>query len=138
VSRSVRSTAPTDGGSSVLSAKQSHADERSGDQRADRWRAACAPAAPRRRIVGSRADVTRRVVVRGARDPAPATDLNSYRSETAPAAWLGGSTWLAQVLERLACGALEYGDASLSRPPMELLEEIAEEAADLGAWAAIT
>jgi hypothetical protein len=58
--------------------------------------------------------------------------------QAAPAAWLGRSTWITHALNRLALGAIEYEDASLSRPLMELLEEIAEEAADLGAWAAIT
>jgi hypothetical protein len=58
--------------------------------------------------------------------------------QTAPAAWLGRSTWITHALNRLAVGAIEYEDAPLSRPPMELLEQIAEEAADLGAWAAIT
>jgi hypothetical protein len=46
-------------------------------------------------------------------------------------------TFEAHVAERMAAGAAEYGDASYRRPLADLLAEIAEEAADIGAWARI-
>jgi hypothetical protein len=45
--------------------------------------------------------------------------------------------WERHVLVRLHRGAIEYGDRSFARPLIELLDELSEEAADLGAWAVI-
>lgn len=45
--------------------------------------------------------------------------------------------WANHALERLSRGAIEYHDASLHRPLADLLDELAEEAADLGAWGAL-
>jgi hypothetical protein len=43
----------------------------------------------------------------------------------------------AHVRERLSMGAVEYRDTSYRRPLPELLAEILEECADVGAWARI-
>ncbi len=45
--------------------------------------------------------------------------------------------WIGHSLKRLKRGAVEYGERSFTRPVVELLDELAEAAADLGAWAAI-
>lgn len=43
----------------------------------------------------------------------------------------------AQVRYRLLAGAQQYGDNSFTRPPSELLKEIAEELMDVTGWAFI-
>jgi hypothetical protein len=43
----------------------------------------------------------------------------------------------AQVAQRIRIGSEQYGDRSLTRQLTELLDEINEEAADIGGWAVI-
>jgi hypothetical protein len=38
------------------------------------------------------------------------------------------------VRARLEAGAKQYGDASFSRPPIELISELQQEALDLAGW----
>jgi hypothetical protein len=56
-------------------------------------------------------------------------------------AWVAGvlerEQWIGHVLARLRSGAIEYENQSFLRPLHELLDELAEEAADGEAWAAI-
>lgn len=42
-----------------------------------------------------------------------------------------------RVEERLAEGAIEYGDKSIHRPSPELIEEVKQELLDQAAWSAI-
>jgi hypothetical protein len=53
---------------------------------------------------------------------------------TPVAAW---STFTAAVARRLEAGREDYGDRSFTRPPPELVDEIAEELLDVCAWSFI-
>jgi hypothetical protein len=50
----------------------------------------------------------------------------------------GGSPFVAHAVDRLELGDREYGESWARRPLAELLNELLEEAADLGAWAVLT
>jgi hypothetical protein len=50
---------------------------------------------------------------------------------------LSAASWPIQVEERLELGQALYGNAALSRPLNELLDEIAEEALDIGGWSCL-
>jgi hypothetical protein len=54
---------------------------------------------------------------------------------TAPSPLDAWPEFMAAIQQRLKKGAVEYGDASLSRPPSELAEEIEEELLDVCGWA---
>ena len=45
------------------------------------------------------------------------------------------SSFTQAVARRLEAGAREYGDASFSRPPAELVGEVLEELEDVAGWA---
>lgn len=49
----------------------------------------------------------------------------------------GDDPFVAHAVERLELGETEYGSSWSTRPVGDLLAEIAEEAADQGAWAAL-
>jgi hypothetical protein len=61
----------------------------------------------------------------------------SVAGESWPVRMLDRLRWERDVLVRLHRGAVEYGDRSFARPLSELLDELGEEAADLGAWTTI-
>jgi hypothetical protein len=50
---------------------------------------------------------------------------------------LSAASWPIQVEERLELGQALYGNAALSRPLIELLDEISEEALDIGGWSCL-
>jgi hypothetical protein len=64
-------------------------------------------------------------------------EVASENDESWPVRMLDRLRWERQVIDRLNRGAIEYGNRSFERPLGELLDELSEEAADVGGWAAI-